>query len=190
MKSPHSVYGGRNARPGAWSTPERYQNSPSSSYSDASTIKKRNLLGSAAKSVAGVFAACFTPPETTSSKNFVDSDEFKSSSGKSFSVISCLTTFSRFESGLFGRWIEWIFEFIVSIWHINCRESKIPTYKSLIQDLDRTLCIFVFVVVNLDVLVIVPSLSNHNARSDPCSSELHQKSFFCDRLIGYKLINL
>ncbi|WCJ22759.1 calmodulin-binding receptor-like cytoplasmic kinase 2 [Euphorbia peplus] len=80
MKSPNSVYGRRNASSGGFSTPDRRQNSPSSSYSDASTATKRNLLSSAAKSVAGVFVSCFTPPETTSSKKFVDSDEFKPSS--------------------------------------------------------------------------------------------------------------
>ncbi|XP_065859654.1 calmodulin-binding receptor-like cytoplasmic kinase 2 [Euphorbia lathyris] len=82
MKSPHSVYGRRNSRSGAWSTPDLHHNSPSSSYSDASTAKKQNLLGSAAKSVVGVFVACFTPPEseTTGSRKFVDSEEFKPSS--------------------------------------------------------------------------------------------------------------
>lgn len=43
----------------------------------------------AAKSVAGVFVACFTPPETTSSKNFEDSEESKAPSGQ------CLSFFGR-----------------------------------------------------------------------------------------------
>ena len=36
----------------------------------------------AAKSVAGVFVACFTPPETTSSKNYGDNDDFRAPSGE------------------------------------------------------------------------------------------------------------
>lgn len=40
----------------------------------------------AVRSVAGVFVSCFTPPDSTSSKKFADSDEFRTPSGK-YSVL-------------------------------------------------------------------------------------------------------
>ncbi|XP_050236607.1 calmodulin-binding receptor-like cytoplasmic kinase 2 isoform X1 [Mercurialis annua] len=81
MKSPHSAYGGRRAKSVARSTPDRFQYSSTSAYSDASTVKKhQNPLFLAAKSLAGVFISCFTPPEpvsTTTSDHFNDSEDFK-----------------------------------------------------------------------------------------------------------------
>ncbi|KAJ0054474.1 hypothetical protein Pint_00461 [Pistacia integerrima] len=79
MKSPQPLYGRRNPSTGIGSTPDRFSYSPSSSYSEASTVRKtaKNTVAVVARSVAGVFVACFTPPETTSSKSFVDSREFK-----------------------------------------------------------------------------------------------------------------
>ncbi|KAF3441527.1 hypothetical protein FNV43_RR15441 [Rhamnella rubrinervis] len=65
------------------STPDRVPYSPSSYYSDASSVRSRNPVAVAARSVAGVFVACFTPPETKSSKSITDSEEFKSPSVKS-----------------------------------------------------------------------------------------------------------
>ncbi|KAJ4837401.1 hypothetical protein Tsubulata_042696 [Turnera subulata] len=78
MKSPNSVYGHRDRYHAVNSTPDRVPYSP---YSDASTVKKRNPLAAAARSFAGIFVACLTPPETTAPKNFGDSEEFKPPSG-------------------------------------------------------------------------------------------------------------
>lgn len=65
----------------ARSTPERFPYSPASCYSDASTARKstsgQSAVAVAARSVAGVFVACFTPPETKSSASFSNSEEFK-----------------------------------------------------------------------------------------------------------------
>ncbi|KAG5231379.1 hypothetical protein OIU77_010371 [Salix suchowensis] len=82
MKSPYSLYGRRTPASGAGSTPDRVPYSPSSSYSSASTVKKRNPLSVAAKSMAGVFVACFTPPEPepNSSKDFGYSEELRAPS--------------------------------------------------------------------------------------------------------------
>ncbi|KDP28601.1 hypothetical protein JCGZ_14372 [Jatropha curcas] len=77
MKSPQSVYGHRNARSVTRSTPDRLHYSTSSTYSDVSTVRKPNTLVAAAKSVVGVFVACFTPPEATISRNYGDSEEFR-----------------------------------------------------------------------------------------------------------------
>ncbi|GLT46583.1 hypothetical protein SLA2020_203270 [Shorea laevis] len=83
MTSPSSsIYGRRwNPSSGERSTPDRLPHSPSFSESSTSSRKSnssRNPVSVAARSVAGVFVACFTPPETT--KNFTDSDEFKAPS--------------------------------------------------------------------------------------------------------------
>ncbi|KAB5527117.1 hypothetical protein DKX38_020964 [Salix brachista] len=82
MKSPYSLYGRRTPASGAGSTPDRVPYSPSSPYSSASTVKKRNPLSVAAKSMAGVFVACFTPPEPepNSSKDFGYSEELRAPS--------------------------------------------------------------------------------------------------------------
>ncbi|XP_041001363.1 calmodulin-binding receptor-like cytoplasmic kinase 2 [Juglans microcarpa x Juglans regia] len=86
MKSPNSPCGGRKSTFGARRTPERVPYSPSSAYSDVSTAgtsssSGRSRVAVAARSVAGVFVACFTPPETKSSTYSVaDSEEFKAPS--------------------------------------------------------------------------------------------------------------
>ncbi|KAM2005470.1 hypothetical protein ACFX15_000649 [Malus domestica] len=68
------------------STPDRIPYSPSSSYSDSSTGPKsssgRSVVAVAARSVAGAFVSCFTPPETKSSVSFAGSEEFRAPSGK------------------------------------------------------------------------------------------------------------
>ncbi|XP_062090373.1 calmodulin-binding receptor-like cytoplasmic kinase 2 [Humulus lupulus] len=55
---------------------DRIPYSPSSAYSETSSVRSRNSVADAARSFAGVFVSCFTPPETKSSKSFADSDEF------------------------------------------------------------------------------------------------------------------
>ncbi|KAK6260657.1 hypothetical protein SCA6_015131 [Theobroma cacao] len=70
----------RNHSSGVRSTPDRFAHSPSPSYSESSASQKsgsgRNPVTVAARSIAGAFVACFTPPETADSKNFGVSDEF------------------------------------------------------------------------------------------------------------------
>ncbi|KAJ9188311.1 hypothetical protein P3X46_003679 [Hevea brasiliensis] len=100
MKSSQSVYGCRNARSSARSTHDRFYYSPSSSYSDASTVRKRNSLAVAAKSVAGLFVTCFTPPETINSENFGESEEFKPPSV--FSDATGSSRDRRRTSGIYG----------------------------------------------------------------------------------------
>ncbi|GAY33053.1 hypothetical protein CUMW_274560 [Citrus unshiu] len=82
-KSQNPLYEGRSPSTGVRSTPDRFFYSPGSHYSEASTVRNRktskNSLAMAAKAVAGLFVACFTPPETNSSKDFVNSNEFKPS---------------------------------------------------------------------------------------------------------------
>lgn len=72
------------------STPDRIPYSPSSSYSDPSTGQKsssgRSVVAVAARSVAGAFVSCFTPPEIKSSVSFAGSEEFRAPSGNSISV--------------------------------------------------------------------------------------------------------
>ncbi|KAG7990458.1 hypothetical protein I3843_02G026000 [Carya illinoinensis] len=86
MKSPNSPFGGRKSTSGAQRTSERVPYSPSSAYSEVSTVgtsssSGRSRVAVAARSVAGVFVACFTPPETKSSTYSVeDSEEFKAPS--------------------------------------------------------------------------------------------------------------
>ncbi|PQM38762.1 calmodulin-binding receptor-like cytoplasmic kinase 2 [Prunus yedoensis var. nudiflora] len=89
-------YGRRRPSSDSRSTPDRFfyspspspSPSPSSSYSVASTERKsgsgRGVVAVAARSVAGVFVSCFTPPETKSSVSFADSAEFKAPSGIPF----------------------------------------------------------------------------------------------------------
>ncbi|KAL1366917.1 hypothetical protein AAHE18_02G012900 [Arachis hypogaea] len=82
--------GRRNSSSDYRSTPERGGYSPgyaSSEVSAKSTSSStasggRNWVSSAARSVAGIFTACFAPPEATirSSKSFGDSEEFKAPS--------------------------------------------------------------------------------------------------------------
>uniref|UniRef100_A0A6M2F5Q1 non-specific serine/threonine protein kinase n=1 Tax=Populus davidiana TaxID=266767 RepID=A0A6M2F5Q1_9ROSI len=83
MKSPRSRNARRTPAYGVGHTPDSVPYSPtSSSYSSGSTLKKRNPLSVAAKSMAGVFVACFTPPEPepNSSKDFGYSEELKAPS--------------------------------------------------------------------------------------------------------------
>jgi len=50
------------------------------STTSSSSSSSRNPVVAAAMSVAGLFAACFTPPDSSNSKSVVDSEEFKSTS--------------------------------------------------------------------------------------------------------------
>lgn len=91
MKSPTPYSHRRNSSSGYRSTPDHSSYSSSYASSEVSTVDKsnsgRNPVSAAARSVAGIFVACFTPPEASSSKSFVDSEEFKGPSGSSaFSV--------------------------------------------------------------------------------------------------------
>ncbi|KAI9182427.1 hypothetical protein LWI28_025252 [Acer negundo] len=83
MKSPNHFFGRRTPSTAASSTPDRFSHSPCSSYSDASTVRNKstkNPVALAARSVAGVFVSCFTPPESEKSTTFGDSEEFKAPS--------------------------------------------------------------------------------------------------------------
>ncbi|KAG5100903.1 hypothetical protein JHK82_045955 [Glycine max] len=64
--------------------PERAPPSPgyaSSEFSTSSTVSAhRNPVSAVAKSFAGIFAGCFSPPDSDNSKSLGDSEEFKSSS--------------------------------------------------------------------------------------------------------------
>ncbi|XAR54044.1 Non-specific serine/threonine protein kinase [Bertholletia excelsa] len=71
----------RNSSSGPLRTPGRYTQSPHSVYSSSSSSQKSIFGGNpvkiAARSVAGVFAACFSPSEIKKrDKSFDDSDEF------------------------------------------------------------------------------------------------------------------
>ncbi|PON97338.1 Serine/threonine protein kinase [Trema orientale] len=84
MTSSDSSYGRRNpSSRSRRNTPDRIPYSPSSAYSEASSVRSRSSVADAARSIAGAFVACFTPPETKSSRSFVDSEEFKAHSVKS-----------------------------------------------------------------------------------------------------------
>ncbi|XP_068328996.1 calmodulin-binding receptor-like cytoplasmic kinase 2 [Pyrus communis] len=77
-------YGSRNPTSDPRSTPDRIPYSPSSPYSLSSTGQTsssgRSVVSVAARSVAGAFISCFTPPETKSSVSFGDSVEFNAPS--------------------------------------------------------------------------------------------------------------
>ncbi|KAK6920097.1 Protein kinase domain [Dillenia turbinata] len=84
MRSQDSSHGRRRWSSDARSTPDRFASSPASVFSTSSSASRRssnnssqNSVRLAAKSVAEVFIACFTPPETKPSKNFGNSGEFK-----------------------------------------------------------------------------------------------------------------
>ncbi|XWS76997.1 hypothetical protein CRYUN_Cryun01aG0226200 [Craigia yunnanensis] len=85
----------RNPSSGVRLTPD----SSSSSYSESSASQKsgsgRNLVTVAARSIAGAFVACFTPPETAGSKNFGVPDEFRAPSGSVASETSRTTSDRR-----------------------------------------------------------------------------------------------
>lgn len=74
----------RSQHSGHRATPDNMSRSSDFSTSNQSTSSSsgRNPVVAAAMSFAGLFAACFTPPEANNSKSLVvDSEEFKSSSG-------------------------------------------------------------------------------------------------------------
>ncbi|CAL5196052.1 unnamed protein product [Lathyrus oleraceus] len=74
----------RSQHSGHRATPDNISRSSDFSTSNQSTTSSfgRNPVVAAAMSVAGLFAACFTPPDANNSKSLVvDSEEFKSSSG-------------------------------------------------------------------------------------------------------------
>ncbi|PPD77709.1 hypothetical protein GOBAR_DD25362 [Gossypium barbadense] len=73
----------RNPSSGIRSTPDRSAYSPSFSSYTASTASRsgRNPVKVAARSIAGAFVACFTPPETDDSNNLKVSNEFGAPSG-------------------------------------------------------------------------------------------------------------
>ncbi|THG11723.1 hypothetical protein TEA_003813 [Camellia sinensis var. sinensis] len=87
MRSRNSGYRSRSSRSSAIQTPDRFAESPCSAYSSSSSSHNsssgRNLVAIAARTVAGAFVGCFTPPETNSSKNFRYSDELKAPSDAS-----------------------------------------------------------------------------------------------------------
>jgi hypothetical protein len=60
-----------------------FSTSHHSTTSESSSSGSRNPVIAAAMSVAGLFAACFTPPDGNSSKSVVDSEEFKSTTSGS-----------------------------------------------------------------------------------------------------------
>jgi len=75
----------RSQHSGHRSTPDRMSRSSDFSTSVQSTTSSsssgsRNPVVAAAMSVAGLFAACFTPPDANHSKSVIDSEEFKSTS--------------------------------------------------------------------------------------------------------------
>lgn len=71
MKSPNKFSGGRSTPS---QTPDRVSNTSSSAYSSSSSSHRpnsnRNPVKIAARSVKGVFVACFTPPESQNSRDF------------------------------------------------------------------------------------------------------------------------
>nr|KJB41367.1 hypothetical protein B456_007G101300 [Gossypium raimondii] len=75
----------RNPSSGIRSTPDRSAYSPSFSSYTASTVSRsgRNPVKVAARSIAGAFVACFTPPETDDSNNLKVSNEFGAPSAAS-----------------------------------------------------------------------------------------------------------
>lgn len=80
MDSPNKVSGGRRTPS---QTPDRVSNTSSSAYSSSSSYRsnsKRNPVKIAARSVKGVFVACFTPP--AESENSTDFSVFDTASGK------------------------------------------------------------------------------------------------------------
>ncbi|KAF7826078.1 calmodulin-binding receptor-like cytoplasmic kinase 2 [Senna tora] len=94
MKSPSTYSRPRSSGSAHQTTPDRFGYS-SSSYasSEVSAIQNQksnsggNPVAAAARSVAALFVSCFTPPEASSSKSFVDSQEFKAPSGSFVSSV-------------------------------------------------------------------------------------------------------
>ncbi|MBA0714953.1 hypothetical protein Golax_013891 [Gossypium laxum] len=85
MTSSTSSSRSRNPSSGIRSTPDRSAYSPSFSSYTASTASRsgRNPVKVAARSIAGAFVACFTPPETDDSNNLKVSNEFGAPSAAS-----------------------------------------------------------------------------------------------------------
>ncbi|KAL7002469.1 Calmodulin-binding receptor-like cytoplasmic kinase 2 [Sarracenia purpurea var. burkii] len=87
MRSRNSPASSRYSSSGPLHTPERHKPSSRSVYSSSSSSQKstsgRNPVTAVARSVAGAFVACFTPPETKTAKKFGDSDEFQAPSVRS-----------------------------------------------------------------------------------------------------------
>ncbi|KHG06913.1 hypothetical protein F383_00787 [Gossypium arboreum] len=85
MTSSTSSSRSRNPSSGIRSTPDRSAFSPSFSSYTASTASRlgRNPVKVAARSIAGAFVACFTPPETDDSNNLKVSNEFGAPSADS-----------------------------------------------------------------------------------------------------------
>ncbi|XP_028769225.1 calmodulin-binding receptor-like cytoplasmic kinase 2 [Neltuma alba] len=86
MKRPSSR-SRRQSSGSGYSTPE-HRHIYSSSYDSSSVTIHRsnsswNPVAVAARSVAAVFVGCFTPPDESNSRSFVDSQEFKASSSSS-----------------------------------------------------------------------------------------------------------
>ncbi|KAK7292701.1 hypothetical protein RJT34_15553 [Clitoria ternatea] len=61
-------------------TPGHVSPAPSYASSQLTTSSRPNPVTAAAKSFAGIFSGCFSPPESGNSKSLGDSEEFKSSS--------------------------------------------------------------------------------------------------------------
>lgn len=128
MTSPYDR--SQNPSSGHRSTPDRSTRSSGYASSGFRTPQRptpssggQNPMAAAARSVVGLFTACFTPPEPNNSKSVTDSEEFKSTSGTGFdiSLISWKCLFSwrvRCERALFL--ILWIseFEFLHKIVHV------------------------------------------------------------------------
>ncbi|KAF8412225.1 hypothetical protein HHK36_000185 [Tetracentron sinense] len=86
-------------------TPGRSEFAQSPAYSDVSSSRRSvSSLSSvkfAARSVAGVFGACFAPPETKTSKDLGDSDEFKAPS-----VVSDTSSAASSQRGRRGLYVN------------------------------------------------------------------------------------
>ncbi|KAK2407038.1 calmodulin-binding receptor cytoplasmic kinase [Trifolium repens] len=73
-----SQHSGHRSTPDNMSRSSDFSTSHHSTTSESSSSGSRNPVIAAAMSVAGLFAACFTPPDGNNSKSVVDSEEFKS----------------------------------------------------------------------------------------------------------------
>lgn len=133
------------------STPERFGYSPAPSHA-SSVVTRRNPVAAAVRSVTGIFTACFTPPEANSSKSFIDSEEFKSSSGSlvffffNFVLHLCLAIFIFFWDVVGGEsvrdsflfWIssfEKLFFFFLICGYCLAAEKTVETLRKFCLDL-------------------------------------------------------
>ncbi|KAK2353721.1 Calmodulin-binding receptor-like cytoplasmic kinase 2 [Trifolium repens] len=78
-----SQHSGHRSTPDNMSRSSDFSTSHHSTTSESSSSGSRNPVIAAAMSVAGLFAACFTPPDGNNSKSVVDSEEFKSTTSAS-----------------------------------------------------------------------------------------------------------